>query len=137
MRDEMQPLHSIQAGLEELSAAERAGVFAPTRVDTRAMMAAPSWSLRSVYRWASAAAVVALATGLWAWRVSNDQPNGPGSGPLLAHATNPCDGSLSNCMTGPRHVLGTKCDIFDYDEDGDIDMLDVRTHQLKCQGATG
>jgi hypothetical protein len=136
MPHEVQPLQSIEAGLRELSDAERAGVFAPTRVDARVLLATPASLSRSIYRLASMAAVVALGAGLWVWYASNHDPGAPATGSILAYASSPCDGSLAGCMTGPRHALGTKCDVFDYDEDGDIDMFDVRAHQLKCQGAT-
>jgi hypothetical protein len=136
MLDELRPLRSVEKALEELSAAERAGVFSATRLDTRVLRAGRAGSavVRLLYRAGAIAAGVGLALLAWnSGRPPGISPTTPGG--LLASAA-PCNGTFFGCVTGPRSSLGTPCHDFDYDADGDVDMADFRTYQLECEGIT-
>ncbi len=136
MADPLHPLSPLESALADLAAADRAGVFARTRLDSRTLMRdadGRSRALSLLYRFGTLAAMLGVAVCLWVWRVS-DSPT-PTTQGLLAIAS-PCDGTFFGCVTGPRRTLGNPCSDFDYDADGDIDMLDIRAHQLRCDGIT-
>ncbi len=133
MRDELHEFRHVEAALHGLGESERAGVFAPTPLDTRRLLHTPSRSLvlRAVYRWGSIAAAIGLVLGIWRW-----SDLGTTTTATKVAMVSPCNGTFFGCVSGPRQSLGTSCGDFDYDRDGDIDMADFRTYQLECEGVT-
>ncbi len=144
MIDRFDQLDPMENSLRELAEAERADLFRRTRVDARSLIRAARafnnepWVLRRV-RWISIAAMLGMAATMsgWAFIARTGSPRLT-SIPIgtMASATNGCDGSFSGCLTGPNGTLPSSCHGYDYDADGDIDLLDARTYQLNCNGTT-
>lgn len=144
MKDRFDQLNPIEISLRELADAERADLFRRTRVDARSLLRATSGPRRTTItvrtlRWGSIAAVFALAATICAWVFTT----GTGETRLtsiqigtIASATSGCDGTFFGCLTGPNGTPPSTCRGYDYDADGDIDLLDARTYQLNCNGIT-
>ena len=142
---ENEQLEPIESALLELDQAERASVFARTPVSAEELIAQcqanrPMVLRRHTLAWlSSAAAVVLLAAGVWTvmfkyqldhLRSSAGIVEGPASG---AGGNDPCDGNFLNCFSGPESVvLAMRCDLHDYDSDGDVDLADFRSYQINC-----
>jgi hypothetical protein len=138
MANDRQNPDPIEMMLAELRDVERANVLASTPVDPQALIAdvQPAVSLgrmRKVAGWLSAAAVVALSVGLWSL-MPQDQgtPNGSLGGSSAGADGGPCDGSFVRCFSGPELVVASRCLTHDYDADGDIDLIDYRDYQIRC-----
>ena len=133
----------IEDALLELRAAEQAGLFAATRVDTEELTrvnpgpASPArrWT---VLRWGSVAAVLALVVGLWSvvFKAQIDPVPLP-SGPVSVHVApddgvDSPDGTFYVCFSGPKSdsVVANRCRTHDFDADGDVDLADFRAFQL-------
>lgn len=145
MIDRFDQLDPMEISLRELADAERADLFRRTRVDARSLLRATHAVnegprvLRWI-RWAPIAAVLGVAATICAWvfttgtGVTRQLPSP--SGTMTASATRGGDGMFSDCMTGPNGVIVSGCDIYDYNADGRIDLLDARTHQLNRNAIT-
>ncbi len=138
------PVQPMEEALRELAAAEKAGVFQPTRVDAgallresagRAVLRPRVFTLRLV----AAAAVILIAVCLWGWVFS------PGSGPNGESgkvASRPVEtqvvtaATLSECVTGPMDFPKAACTSYDYDADGDVDLVDISSYQLAYAGVS-
>lgn len=143
MMDRFEQLDPIEASLKELIDAERAGLFRRTLVDVRSLLCSAPTADRELRfmrktRWISIAAVVAFAATICGWfyttgtlNLSEDRIPG---GTILVSAPNGCDGKFFTCLTGPNGTPTNACGAFDYDADGDIDLVDARTYQLSCNG---
>ena len=145
MIDRFDQLDPIEASLRELADAERAELFRWTRVDARSLLrsAAVASGTPRVFRrirWVSIAAVFALAATICAWVLTTGsglpRQHGIPSGAMIASATSGCDGTFFGCMTGPNGTPASGCGVYDYDADGDIDLVDYGTYQLNCNGIT-
>lgn len=148
---ENEHLEPIESALLELGEAERASVFVRTPVTAEELIAqgqliAQSHSNRPIVltrrklAWlSSVAAVVLLAAGVWTvmfkyqlddLRSSAGMVEDPASD---AAGDDPCDGNFLNCFSGPESVvLAMRCDVHDYDADGDVDLADFRNYQIHC-----
>ena len=146
MTSREEKLDSIEEALLGLKEAERATVFDRTRLDAEALVrvdATPVPLSRRIaaVRWLSAAAVIALAAGMWGlvFRSPVSPPSSPTG--LVSNVSvpdgnfDPCDGSILRCLSGPSDiVLAVGCRPHDYDADGDVDLADFRSYQLTCRG---
>ena len=142
---ENEQLERIESALLELGDAERASVFSRTPVSAEELIAQsqanrPMVFSRHTVAWlSSVAAVVLLAAGVWTvmfkyqldhLRSSAGMVEGPASD---AGGHDPCDGNFLNCFSGPESVvLAMRCDLHDYDADGDVDLADFRNYQINC-----
>lgn len=145
MTKENEHLEPIESALLELGVAERASVFARTPVSAEELIAQahanrPFVLSRHQLIWlSSVAAVVLLAVGVGTvmFKYQLDQirssagiVDGSASG---AGGHDPCDGNFLNCFSGPESlVLAMRCDLHDYDADGDVDLADFRSYQINC-----
>ena len=145
MTKENEHLEHIESALLELNEAERASVFARTPVSAEELIAQsyanrPMVLRRQTLVWlSSAAAVVLLAAVVWSvmFKYQLDHlrdPAGIVEGSASdAGGNDPCDGNFLNCFSGPESVvLAMRCDLHDYDADGDVDLADFRTYQINC-----
>ncbi|MCH8147676.1 MAG: hypothetical protein IH987_06725 [Planctomycetes bacterium] len=145
MTKEHEHLEPVESALLELDQAERATVFARTPVSAEELIAPshanqPMVLSRHTLVWlSSVAAVVLLAAGVWTvmfryqldhLRSSAGMVDSSASG---AAGDDPCDGNFLNCFSGPESVvLAMRCDLHDYDADGDVDLADFRSYQINC-----
>ncbi len=143
--DNLEPQNAIEIGLQELKSAEQANLFRRTLIDTRELIAASTHNTPTRRRIpigliTSAAASIILAVGIGGYMFSTEfdalqqkKYNQP-----FAIQTNvnqsDCDGSFFECVTGPSQLAMANCDRFDYDLDGDVDLTDIKTYQLNCNG---
>jgi len=145
MIEDFNKLDPIEELLRELADAECADFFRKTRVDARSLLRATYAVHRGprVLRkmgWVSIAAVLGMAATICAWIFTT----GTGktrhlpfpSGTMTASATGRCDGTFFACLTGPNGTPQSGCRSYDYDADGDIDLVDARTYQLNCNSIT-
>lgn len=139
-------LDPIEDALLELKGAERAGVFDRTRLDAETLVrvdAVPGQLARRIVgaRWLSAAAVIALAVGVWGVVFKSPPLSTSNPNDLVHDVASPvdefdlCDGSILRCLSGPSDiVVASGCRPHDYDADGDVDLADFRSYQLTCRG---
>lgn len=144
MIDRFDQLDPLEISLRELADAERADLFRRTRVDARSLLRATHTVNRAPrvlrrIRWVPIAALLGMAATICVWVFTT----GTGETRLtsipigtIASATNGCDGTFSGCLTGPNGTPQSACRGYDYDADGDIDLLDARTYQLNCNVIT-
>ncbi len=140
-------LDPIEQTLAELAEAEQAGVFRATRLDECALLMGghvatrPAW-LKWGKHWAALAAMLGLTIIVWS-AMFNMQLNQIDSATNRSVVlTDPetgihnvgCDGDFLRCFNGPTILAAATCKTFDFDLDGDIDMLDMQTYQQNCQG---
>jgi len=145
MIDRFDQLDPIEISLRELADAERADLFRKTRVVARSLLRA-TYAVNGAprvlrrMRWVPIAAMLGMAATICGWifttgtRGTSQLPFS--SGTRTASATGGCDGTFFGCMTGPNGMIMSGCDIYDYNADGHIDLLDASTHQLNCNGIT-
>lgn len=131
MDKEFAQFERLEASLGELAAADRAGVFARTSLDTAAMFARPVAARRILlYRVGSIAAVLLVAVTVWSVmfvgqvrRVQNQSlmvtVRGTDGRPFYAE------------LTGPAMAIASNRSPNDFDGDGDLDLADLRTFQLQ------
>lgn len=145
MIDRFDQLDPLEISLRELADAERAGLFRKTRVDARSLLCATQIVLRGPrdlrrMRWVPIAAVLGIAATICAWifttGIGETRQFSFPSGTMTASATVSCDGTFFGCLTGPNGTPASGCRGYDYDADGDIDLVDARTYQLNCNGIT-
>ena len=143
--NDLDHLDPIEATLAELGEAEMAGLFRRTHVDARALLRSasavtPARSTRLTWRRLSIAAVLAMAATISGWLFSSRSADvgrhSLPSGTLTASATVGCDGTFYRCLSGPNGALSDGCLAYDYDHDGDIDLVDASTYQLHCNAIT-
>ena len=144
MTNDHEHLEPLESALGELADAERASVFAATPVKAeeliaRARTVGPTILKRRRLAWLSAAAVIALATGVWTLMFQHEFDKLRGRSGVVARNTlhgggeGPCDGNFINCFSGPQPVLlASRCHVHDYDADGDVDLADFRDYQIHC-----
>ena len=129
MDREFAQFDGLESASREFGEAERAGVFARTRVDARAVLrqpvSTPTIHPIGVRRLGSIATVQVIAVGVWSWmfvdqigklreRANSVVAAKPG---ILAH------------LTGPAVASTEAYD--DFDADGDLDLADYRSFQLQ------
>ncbi|MBI4719380.1 MAG: hypothetical protein HY763_16415 [Planctomycetes bacterium] len=150
----------LEQTLLELAEAERAGVFRPTAADAqevlaRAIVAAPTSNAAASrepavvrflrVRWLPLGAAAMLVFGVWGVLFQRELVNvtqrakvaallTSGGGP--AAREHDCDGSITGCFSGPTRLALSGCRTYDYDADGDVDLADIGTFQLACEGAS-
>jgi len=142
---ENEHLEPIESALLELDQAERASVFARTPVPAEELIASshtnqPVVLSRHTLLWlSSVAAVVLLAAGVWTVMFKYQLDDLRSSARMVddsasdAGGDDPCDGNFLNCFSGPESVvLAMRCDLHDYDADGDVDLADFRSYQIHC-----
>jgi hypothetical protein len=139
MTDELRQLDGIEQALLELEAAEQAGLFQRTRIDTSGLLAEPvpvrrAGSSRMALRLLPVAAAVCLAVGLWTMRPGTQTdlytPNPTTTNSLALSDSGACDANFSLCLGGPSDGVQPTCMAHDYDADGDVDLADFRAYQL-------
>jgi len=145
MIDRFDQLDPMEISLRELADAERADLFRKTRVDARSLLRSTSGlkrTTRTVRRihWVPIAAMLGMAVTICGWvlttRIGETRQRPLPSGTMTASATGGCDGTFFGCLTGPNGTPPSGCRGYDYDADGDIDLVDARTYQLNCNGIT-
>ena len=134
MTSEPRQLDSIEDALFELDAAERAGVFERSSVDARQLLRQPEpvgWRGRAV-RFVSAAAVIAMAVGVWGWVYSLQwsQLRERTGASVVAELSAAGPGRFYECFQGPTGTIRSSCRECDYDADGDVDLVDFGVYQL-------
>lgn len=139
MDNDREHLDAVERALIELRAAERAGVFQPTRVQAPALMGAAAArgskiSRRLAMRLLGVAAVLMLAVTVWTAMFQRelgrlrDQRNS-----MVAGVAPQGAGSMSfaDCMSGPSMTqLSKGCLGHDRNGDGSVDLQDYGTLQL-------
>ncbi|MBN4058916.1 hypothetical protein JYU10_00435 [bacterium AH-315-J04] len=137
----------LEQAIAELVEVERAGVFRPTRLDKRELLmdgqtvAGPAW-LKWGKHWVALAAMAGISVVVWSvmFKMQFDKIRSGRNQSVVSHAidgrspNSGCSGDFLNCFNGPTKLAMTTCQTFDYDLDGDIDMLDMQTYQQNCQG---
>jgi len=144
MIDRFDQLDPIEASLRELADAEQAELFRRTHLDARSLLRSSSAlsgapQVLPWMRWVLIAAVFALAVTICGWVfTTRTGPTRLASFPsgMIASATGGCDGRFFGCLTGPNGTPAADCGAYDYDADGDIDLVDARTYQLNCNEIT-
>lgn len=136
MSESSQHLDPIERLIAEADQAERAGVFRASRIDTVALTQSPgggqvpffvSWRRFGV----PLAACVVLAVGVGAMLLSMEL-SGIREQQLLA--ANSSIGQASpegflRCLDGPAAGAVGECSSYDFDHDGDVDLLDFSAFQ--------
>ncbi len=139
MQNDREHLDPVEQTLVELRAAERAGVFQPTRVQAPAFMRAGGTgkamgSRRLATRLLAVAAVLLLAVTVWTGMFQHelgklrDQRNSMVAGVAPGDA-----GSMSfaDCMSGPSMTeIPEACLEHDHNRDGFVDLQDYGVLQL-------
>lgn len=139
MANDQEHLEAVEQALVELRAAERAGVFQPTRVVPHALMQAgvpgkATGSRRLSMRLLAVAAVLLLAVTAWTGMFQRelaklrDQRN-----PLIVGIGPGEAGSMSfaDCMSGPSVTeITDSCLDYDRNSDGVVDLRDYGVLQL-------
>jgi hypothetical protein len=131
--------------IADAMAAQQAGVFARTPVDSAALAAAPATQSRPVSLRerlligapiaACLAAVLGLAA-LWGGGTSNSFTTGPLASldPTQSRAGFQSSAgfdarTITDCLGGPGAAIADHCVAADFDEDGDVDLLDLSVYQ--------
>jgi len=145
MIEDFDKLDPVEELLRELADTERAELFRKTRVDARSLLRAvypdnPAPRVLRGMRWMPIAAVLGVAATICGWafttRTGATRQLPLPSGTMTASATGGCDGTFFGCLTGPKVAPPSACRGYDYDADGDIDLVDARTFQLNCNAIT-
>ncbi|MFQ5591128.1 MAG: hypothetical protein ACE5HE_08205 [Phycisphaerae bacterium] len=131
MTDDPTSWRSIEDGLLELRMAGKARVFERTRVEPAAVTAtdfstALSRATRRVVRWVPVAAAIGMITivGISLFGSRGD-----------AIAREGCIGILG-CHRGPVQVVSSDaCAAYDFDGDGDVDLVDISIFAQDCNRA--
>ena len=141
MTDELRQLDGVEEALLNLDAAEKAGLFRRTHIDTSELVAGPPpvnrpWLSRLAPRLLPVAAVLAMAVGVWTW-MSGIEPNSTTHPQttitsLALAGFHSCYGSFHGCLSGPKDGVPAECLAHDYDSDGDVDLADFRAYQVTC-----
>lgn len=138
MHDEREQLTAIEQALAELDEARRAGVFGRTAVSASCLRDAPA-SRRPVPFFASwrhfglpAVACMALMIGMGAYmfhrEVTGIRGKLPGAACLVAGARPTTAFNL--CFGGPGSGQMPRCNVYDCDTDGDVDLADFASYQV-------
>ena len=141
MTDDLEQLDGVEEALLELDAAEKAGLFRRTHIDTSELTASPvpvdrPGLSRLALRLLPVAAALAMAVGVWTWmsRVETNSTNHPPTAitSLASAGFHSCYGSFHGCLAGPKDGVPPECLAHDYDSDGDVDLADFRAYQVTC-----
>jgi len=140
---------SIEAGLAELSDAQRAGLFHPTRLDrswlvdpgTTTASHRPGWlRFMSRGRTVAAAAVLFLAftvwTGMFVWQLSSMRGVESATPLTLLEGRPSRTAQFVTCLDGPVADGKSECRDLDRDHDGDVDLADFGSLQIAYASAT-
>lgn len=141
MNNGREKLDPVEEALLELDAAEKAGLFRRSRVETRRLLRRPGPSKLVWFgvRLVPAAAAVAIAVGAWSWmyRARMAELTGRiGVTDVVAEAPVVSPGEFYECFDGPKGALRLSCRNNDYDADGDVDLADFGAYQLAYAGMT-
>ena len=126
--------------IAEAREADRAGVFARTRVDLEALAEAPRSSLLiRFYERAMVglplAACVAIVVGIASWGIRSGPVDhrsalvfeNAGELETVVEACGP--DVFARCVSGPGQPIGPGCGCADLDSDGDVDLWDLSSYQ--------
>lgn len=141
MTTEHRQLDPVEEALLQLDAAEEAGLFRRSRVDTKRLLIRSAASKPGWFgaRLAAAAAVVVLAVGAWSWMYHArmaELSQRVGVTDVVAEAPVASPGEFYKCFDGPTGALRASCRDHDYDADGDVDLADFSAYQLAYAGMT-
>lgn len=128
MDREFAQFEGLESAIRESGEAERAGVFARTRVDARGLLRR-SVSAATVYpiwvrRLKSIAAVLVIAAGVWSFMFVDQLGK-------LRHRATPVASVKLVSLTGPAVASSQPVRELDADADGDLDLADYRAFQLQ------
>jgi len=135
MDQEFAQFDALESAIREAGEADRAGVFAQTHLDARALLKqpVPGIVIRPVWvrRLGAIAAVLAVAVGVWTWMFVDQ------IGKLRTRANpwievvngNAAEPATLARLTGPAVASSESSN--DFDADGDLDLADYRTFQLQ------
>jgi len=146
-QNNLDSLDPIELGLQELKSAQQADLFKQTKVDTRELLTGSSqittiWRRMPIGLVTSAAASIILAFGIGGYMFSSEinslrQQSSSGQYAVRSNVDqSDCDGEFFECVGGPSQLAIAGCSRFDYDLDGDVDLSDIKTYQLNCNGIT-
>ncbi len=139
MENDREHLDAVEQTLVELRAAERAGVFQPTRVQSPTFMPArvagkAMGSRRLVMRLVAVAAVLMLAVTVWTGMFQRELGKLRDQRDSMVAGVAPGDaGSMSfaDCMSGPSVTeVPEACLEYDHNSDGFVDLQDYGVLQL-------
>ena len=136
MSESSEHLDPIEQLIAEADQAERAGVFRASRIDTVELTRSPgdgqvpffvSWRRFGM----PMAACFVLAIGVWAGLFNRELSNIQDRRLL---ADNSSGGQTSpegflRCLDGPEAGAAGACSSYDFDNDGDVDLLDFSSFQ--------
>ena len=140
-------LNPIELGLVELKSAEQANLFEQTKINPHDLLIAstqitPIWRRLPIGLITSAAASVILAVGIGGYMFYSEidslrqQQTSQHYAVQTSVDQSDCDGDFFECVAGPSQIVMSNCIRFDYDLDGDVDLTDIKTYQLNCNGVT-
>jgi hypothetical protein len=132
-------MKDFESLIDDLGAAERAGVFARTPqplLGTAVTNAASSKIFLLPPRWAIAATVL-IAAGAWTmmFRTKLSDLRDRTRSVQLATAAD-LQSALASCVGGPKGALNDYCGRVDFDRDGDVDLSDFGTYQRDLVGTS-
>jgi hypothetical protein len=136
MNEPFEQVDSLERDLLDLHAAEEAGVFRPTRVNRAVLLRsarAHRFSFFRSYRvLVPIAACFVMVVGVWSVMFHTEV--GPINGRASMVANNSTAGDLGDgiqaCVSGPGSMEDASCSVYDYDSDGDVDLVDFSRHQM-------
>lgn len=136
MNEPFEQLDSLERDLLDLHAAEEAGVFRPTQVDRVALLRSARSrrfsSFRSYRVLVPIAACFVMVVSVWSimFHTEVDSVNGVAS--MVANNSTAGDlgAGIQACVSGPGSMEDASCSAYDYDSDGDVDLMDFSRHQM-------
>jgi hypothetical protein len=145
MNEPFEQLDTLERDLLDLHAADKAGVFRRTRVDRRALLRSPrsrqtSFSFFKSYRLlVPIAACFVMAVGVWSIMFHTEVAPVNGGASLVANNSGggSLGGGIQACVGGPGSMEDPSCSAYDYDSDGDVDLMDFSRHQMVAAMAGG
>lgn len=130
--------NNIEIALEDLAAADRAGVFRRTPMPSNVLFSPKNGFggyhvIAHRLRYAIAASLL-LAVAVWGWMFSSTLSSlKNAAGPhqqLAANDSGRHDDVIAHCLLGPLGSKSDPCWNYDYDQDGDVDLADFSKHQV-------
>ncbi len=125
--------------IDDLVAAERAGVFAKTAqpvISSTVTASTQSKFFLVSPRWAIAAALV-MAAGVWTMMFRTNLSDVQNRSRIVQMAMAiDLQSTLASCVGGPSGAMDTYCGQVDFDGDGDVDLSDVGKYQRDLAGTS-
>lgn len=132
MDHEFAQFERLESSLRELGEADRAGLFGRTGVDTKSLFVRPVVARVNrlfVYRVGSIAAVLLVALTVWGFMFVGQVRQLRDRARIVT--SNGTHEPFYAQLTGPTVAQAGTKNPNDFDGDGDLDLADIRTFQLR------